>query len=421
MDRSLIETFISEEKMKKIWIINHYAEPPEGGKYLRHFIFAKKLIERGYQVKIISASTIHNTDINNTDGHSPYIEKLIDGVPFVFVKTRSYFGNTIDRIMNILDYYFGVKKIYKKLGKADVIYTSGPHPFNWRAARYIKKKTGAKFIVETRDLWPETFVCMGKLSRNNIIARILYAHEKSIYKSADKLIFTMPLAYKYLEKIGVDISKFNYINNGIDIEEFNKKISEYKYYSPEYSDFKGFKLVFPGAMGNANGVEKIVEAADIVNRSDYRDIRFYLFGNGTKEEELKKIKEDKKIDNLYFMGKVDKKFIPSILSQADVNILTHAYLPELYKYGISPNKIFEYYASGKPIISNVECGFDLVEEYKCGRTVKPLDGKYIAEAVLDFYNMPKEKYDYYSHNALEAAKKYDFEILTDKLVEVIES
>lgn len=71
--------------MKTVWIINHYAEPPEVGKYLRHFNFARKLKEK-YKVKIFTASTVHNTDVNIIEDGKSYVEKTIDGVDFVFIK-----------------------------------------------------------------------------------------------------------------------------------------------------------------------------------------------------------------------------------------------------------------------------------------------------------------------------------------------
>lgn len=84
------------------------------------------------------------------------------------------------------------------------MYSSSPHSLTWLAARKIAKRYGAKFIVETRDLWPLTFIEMGRMTRGSIPARILFKIEKSIYKSADRLIFTIPGGYKYVEDLGLD-------------------------------------------------------------------------------------------------------------------------------------------------------------------------------------------------------------------------
>lgn len=406
--------------MKRIWIINHYAEPPDGGKYLRHFNFAKTLKSRGYDIDIFTASTIHRTNINKSVSGKTYTTENIEGVPFHFISTRSYNGNGLDRAMNMVDYFFGVQKAIKDFPAPDVIYTSGPHPLAWLAAKRIGKKTGAKLIVETRDLWPETFVAMGRLDKSNLLVKCLYRLEKNIYQEADELIFTMAGGKDYVSEIGIDTRKVHYINNGIKLEDFNENIEKYPYTNKLYSGYDGFKAVFTGAIGKANRVDSIIEAFKIIKDRGYEDLRLYLFGHGTEIEELKKLTESYGMDNVFFMGKVDKYYIPSILSQASLNILSLGHMPELFKYGLSPNKLFEYFASGVPTVSNVDCGYDLVEKYRVGISTQGQSNEALAEGILKFYNMPKEEYKEYSKNACLAAESYDFEILTDKLVEVIE-
>ena len=166
--------------MSRIWIINHYADPPEGGKFLRHFNFAKELTARGHQVTIFTASTIHNTSINFCEDGRP-VEKSYDGIPFVFIPARNY-KNLKQRSLNMLDYTFRVQKMTKNYPNPDVIYASSPHPFTLWAAKRIAKRCGVPWVGEIRDLWPETFVSMGSFSKKNPMVVFLYALEKSLYK-----------------------------------------------------------------------------------------------------------------------------------------------------------------------------------------------------------------------------------------------
>jgi len=162
-----------------------------------------------------------------------------------------------------------------------------------------------------------------------------------------------------------------------------------------------------------------VKAAEIIQDRGIEDIKFLLFGDGYHRAELEKHVEDKRVTNVVFKGKVEKKYIPSILSKSSLNVFTgqHIYL---YKYGLSPNKMFEYFASGKPIVSNVECEYDLLESYQCGITVKGGSAEALADGILAFYCMSKSDYDIYCHNALNAAKDFDFQVLTDKLEEALQ-
>lgn len=406
--------------MKNIWILNHYAVPPELGPLTRHYKFAENLIKRGYDVKIFCASTLHYSSDNMIKDSRKYLKKEFNNVPFIFVKASDYIGNGKKRILNMFQYALRVLSVSKKFDneKPDVIYASSAHPLTWLSGYILSRRYNARFIAETRDLWPETLVAMGRISKDSIPAKMLYKLEKFIYNKADKLIFTFPGGKDYVESIGVDTSKVRYINNGIDIEEFNDNKSINIIEDEDLINNNVFKVIYTGSMGIANSVNYIIESAKFIEDMGIKDIMFILFGDGYERRQLEQYVSDNKITNVKFKGKVKKKYIPYILSKSNLNIFTgkHIYL---YKYGLSLNKMFDYFASGKPIISNIECGYDMLQEYGCGITVKGGSPEALAEGILKFYNMPKEEYDMYCENALKAAKDFDYRILTDKLEKVI--
>ena len=404
--------------MKKIWIMNHYGEPPTTGTNTRHFNFAKILTDRGYCVKIFTSSMIHRTSINHITDNRKFLEKQIYGVPFVFIRTSSYKENGMQRIKNMVEYAIRIYSETKKFDKPDIIYASSPHPLTWLSSYFIAKRYGAKFIVETRDLWPETLVAMERIKKSSIIAKILYILEKFIYKRADSLIFTLPGGKDYVESIRLNSSKVEYINNGINMKEFYEQKEKYLYDDIDLDNKNTFKVLYTGSMGQANELKYLIKSAEKINEYGMYNIKFILFGDGYQKEELERYIKDNNIGNVIFKGKVKKYYIPNILSKSDLNIFTgkHIYL---YKYGLSLNKMFEYFASGKPTISNIECGYDLLEKYKCGITVKGGSAEAIADGVLKFYNMTKAEYNEYCENALKAAKDFDFNNLTDKLEKVL--
>ena len=406
---------------KNIWIINHYGEPPTVGKYTRHYKFASELIKRGYNVRIFTSSAIHRTNINYINNKSEYLEQEIEGVPFVFVKTCNYEGTGKNRVINMFQYATRVLKVTKKFEKPDVIYASSPHPLTWLAGYKIAKRCNAKFIAETRDMWPETLVAMEAISENSIPARILYKIEKYIYKNADRLIFTMSGGKDYIKDKSwenqIDLNKVNHINNGIDLEEYNKNIIMYQINDSDVLNDEVFKVMYAGALGEANMVITILEAAKELQYIGIEDIKFLIYGSGYLEEKLKEYIQENNLKNVYFKGKVEKKYVPYILSRGQLNIIVgkDSYL---YKYGFSQNKFFDYLASGKPIISNRDC-HKILDELKCGLTVEGESPEALAEGILKFYSMPKEEYDIYCKNASEIAQDYDFKVLTDKLEGVI--
>ena len=401
---------------KNIWILNHYAKLGRG----RHYKFAENLVARGYSVRLFVASSMHNGGENRINDSTKYIEEAEDGVSCTYIKARNYIGNGKQRVLNMIDYARGLLSVSKKYDnkKPDIIYASSVHPLTWLAGYKLAKRYNAKFIAETRDLWPETLVAMGRIKKNSIPAKILYALEKFIYKKADRLIFTFPGGKDYIENIGLDSSKVRYINNGVDLGEFNKNKEKCVYNDVDLDDESTFKILYAGSMGQANALGYLIKSAKIIQDKGIQNIKFILFGDGYQKQELEQFIKDNDLQNVIFKGRVEKKYIPNILSRSNLNVFTgkHIYL---YKYGLSLNKMFDYFASGKPIVSNVKCGYDMLEKYNCGITVQGGSPKALAEGILKFYNISQEEYGSYCQNALKAAKDFDFKVLTDKLEKVI--
>lgn len=417
---------------KKIWILNHYASTMFTNKAGRHYWFAENLIKNGYNPTIFCASTFHNsTEIIET-GVQKYVENTVDNIPFVFVETPKYIGNGKQRIKNMLVFYkniFIVAKEYAKIhGKPDVILASSVHPLTLVAGIKIAKKFGIPCICEVRDLWPETLVAYGNLKDNNIFTKLLFLGEKWIYKNADKLIFTMEGGKDYIIERGwdqenggsVDINKVHHINNGIDLEvyDFNKK--NYTLEDKDLNREDTFKVVYTGSIRKVNNVKRIVEAAEIINKMGYTNIMFLIYGDGPEKEELEKYCRSNNLENILFKGFVDKNKVPYVLSKSNLNIM-HFQQSSLKKYGASLNKMFEYFASGKPTISDCEFGYDLIQKYNAGIVLDNGDANQIAEGILEILKMSNEKYELYSKNALEVAKDYDFKKLTMELIGIIEN
>lgn len=402
--------------MKKIWIINHYARPKQG----RHFKFAEKLIQRGYDVTVFAASSSYSKGQELLNRKEIYKYTVINHVPFLFIKTSEYEGNGIQRIKNMVEFFWRLSrfKLKSNFNSPDVIIGSSVHPLTWIASYKLSKRYNSKFIAETRDLWPETLIAMERIKRKSIVAKLLYRLEAFIYKKADSLIFTMPGGKDYLADRGIDVKNTININNGVDLKEYSFMKSKYKYYDEILEDKEKFKVVYTGSMGIANALTYLVKTAHTIKEMGYKDIAFVLFGDGYQKKKLEEYVKINNLDNVYFRGKVDKKYIPYILSKSNLNIFTGKNI-YLYKYGLSLNKMFDYLASGVPILSNIQCNYDILEKYNCGITVNNGSIEKLVEGLIEFYNMPSDKYEIYCENALRAANDYDFNNLTDQLEKIV--
>lgn len=397
--------------------------PPQYETRVRNNVMAKYLIQKGYKVKIFAASTIHNTEVNLIkDDNKLFVEKAYGELDFIHIRTSDYIGNGLSRIINMLQFPFRLLKVSKKIvQKPDIIICDLEAIFAW-SPYLISRRFRTKFILEIRDLWPESIVVYKNISRNNLLIWLLYRLEKWIYRKADKLVFTMEGGKEYIIDKGwdkdIDMSKIYHINNGVDLEQFNYNKENYITKDDDLDDKNAFKIVYTGSVRQANNIRKIVNVAEAIKKKGNRDIRFLIYGDGTDRQILEKYCIERGIDNIIFKGYVEKNKIPYILSKCDLNIM-HFSQSSLKKYGSSMNKMFDYLASGRPSVSDCKFGYDIFSKYKCGLSIDNANSEILAESVLKFYNMPKEEYDTYCQNALKAAQDFDFKILTDKLEKVI--
>lgn len=408
-----------------IWIVNHYAIPPSMGGLVRHYYFSKYLQKKGHNVKIFTSSKIHNTDINMIQDKSLYKEQIMDGVEYTFVRSRNYRGNGLGRIINIIDTPFKIRKAMKqfyKHEKPDVIYTSSPDLFVAFFALLFGHRHKIPVVVEIRDLWPESIVEYNGMSRKNPIIQILYQLEKWIYKKADQLIFTMEGGKDYIKDKkwdkSVDLRKVNHVNNGVDLEEYENDVQNYQLYDEELENRSIFKVIYVGSVRCANNIGTLVNAGEELKKRGKTNIKILIYGEGTDRASLEKDCKRKKLDNVIFKGKVEKKYVPYILSKSDLNILNYKQAGT-WKYGGSQNKQFEYLASGKPICSNVRMGYSIIRTNNCGIENNLTSIKDYADIIVKYEEMNDSDYKQQCKNAKDVAQLYDYCILADKIEEVL--
>ena len=405
----------------RIWLINHYAVPPQYYPLARPSLFAKNLIKMGHDVTIIAASTVHNSSENLIKGKEKIKKCVHDGIPYVLIKCSDYQGNGIKRIINIVEFTQKLPRVLKGLEKPDAIVATSFDPLSCYAGIKYAKKNGIKAVAEIADLWPETLVAYTSMTEKNPLVRCLRRLEKNIYLEADSIVFTAAGAYEYIKDQGwekqIPKDKVFYINNGIDLEEFEYNAATYQLYDEDLINSDLFKVVYTGSIRRVNNVEGILDVARCVSNPN---VRFLIWGDGDELEQIKKRAQEENITNVIFKGKVPKKNIPYIVRCADLNYAHNSSSP-LFKYGLSFNKIFDYLAAGKPIICDFWSRFNPVIMAGAGVAVESGDPVEIAKQIEKFASMTQIEIEKYSNAARVAAFEYDFKVLTKMLVTAIVS
>ena len=407
----------------RIWLINHYAVPPRYYPLARQNYFAKYLMRAGHEVTIFAASTVHNSDLNLIEDDTPYREDVVDGVHYVLIRCKSYHGNGVSRILNMLEFARKLPGVCDKYPRPDAIVATSMPPMSCAAGIKLARKYGCRGIAEIADLWPESIVAYGIAGPRNPAVLYLRRLEKWIYTKSDAVVFTMEGAYDYIKEqhweSAVPRSKVHYINNGVDLELFDYNRENCRLEDADLEDPNTFKVIYTGSVRPANNPNLLIDCAEKLK--DYPAIRFLIYGGGENLEELREACQTRHIDNCIFKGPVKKNYIPYVLSKSNLNLLNYSHeIAAIYRFGSSQNKLFDYMASGKPILANIQMAHSLVETYRCGfsKDLKTADD--YAMAVLAVYELPPDKRQELGDNARRAAGEYDFKKLTEKLLDVIE-
>lgn len=354
----------------KIWFINHYAITPEQSGGTRHYSLAKELIKLGHQVTIIASNFDHFSGKFRHPGESPVTENY-EGVEFVWLPTRSYQGNSRGRAANMYDFWRQVKQIMRiGLSRPDIILGSSPHLFTPAAAQKIARSLNVPFVLEIRDVWPQTLVDLGNFKESSLLIRYLARLERKLYQSADHIITLLPLAGDHCQNLGARKDAITWVPNGIDLSLTGQAKT-----TPSDQEFT---VMFAGAHGLANGLDTVVRAAKIVEKDG---IKVKLLGDGPEKAGLKTLAHDQGVSNIEFLDPVPKAEVHAMLQTADAYVMCLR-SSDVFRWGISPNKLFDYMAAGKPVIFAVNSSNSPVDDAKCGIRIEPDDPSAMAEAFV---------------------------------------
>lgn len=398
----------------KILMVNHYAIPPTEAGGTRHYSLAKELIKLGHEVEIVAANFNHQTKkeiIPNTKVQ--IFRQIVEGVPFNFISVPEYSGNSLARVFNMMSFtrqlYFS--KYFRQMNKPDIIIGSSPHPWTVLAVQKVAKRWKIPFIFEVRDLWPQSLIDLGRISPKNPAIMYLAHLEKRLYERAERIITLLPGVYKYTETLGIDSSKVVWLPNGVDFsiydQEFVSKNNEI------------FTVMYAGTFGLANGLDTIMQCAEILEKDYKGKINIRLVGDGPEKERLQGLAIAKQLSIVTFDNPVPKREVPRVLSEADAFIMLLKDSP-VFRWGISPNKLYDYLCSSRPVISGVNAFNNPVAEANAGITIQPENPQELADAMIRLYNLSQSEREQMGANGRKYVEEnHDFRILSKKLEEVL--
>lgn len=370
---------------KTIWIINQYSGTPEHGMVYRSYYLAKEMIRQGHRVIVISGSYSHLFR-KFPDMKSTHQFEIIDGIEYLWINVSPY-GKSISvgRFKAMLQFAQRLKSVpMDKMGRPDAIILSSPSLLPVRTAYKWSRRFKAKFLFEVRDIWPLSIQVMGQLSSAHPLVMLFRHFEKFGHKQADYSVSVLPNAKQHFINAGMPEKRFVHIPNGIDLSEADNALPVSSDVLSRFPENK-FIVGYAGTIGTANAMNFLMEA--VIRSKEQENIHFVVVGSGDKLEELKAMVKD--CSNITFIPPVPKRMVHSLIRMFDVCYMGMLNDP-LYSYGISPNKIFDYLYSGRPVILAVNSPGNPVERAG-GVVIEPENTDALVSAIEKLYAMTEEQ------------------------------
>ncbi len=345
-------------------------------------------------------------------------KEKIDG-NITLYRTWTYSGynsSFIGRVVGYLSYTFS--SLVKSLGleKPNVIIITSPSIFVGISAITLSKIKNIPFILEVRDLWPESAITTGVLN-NRTLLNILYWLEYRLYKYSEKIVVLTPAFKENIEKRFPEFTgKIEIITNGAD---FSIMDSSDKATSIREQYGWGEKKVYAyfGAHGVANDLMQVVEAAKHMQK--YDDIHFVLIGDGMQKEALTAKAAEYGLQNIQFIDSIPKTEVVDYIKAIDVGM---AILKKTDTFKtVYPNKVFDYMSCKKPVLVTIDgITRTLIEKADCGIYSEPENVEAFEEAILSFGKMNNDELETLGENGFEYVKEhFDREKLAEKYIDVL--
>ncbi len=395
--------------MKLLFITDNF--PPEvNAPATRTYEHCKEWVKEGIEVTVITcAPNFPRGKVFDGYKNKLYQKEIVDGIKVIRVWT--YISANKGFVKRILDYLsFMISSFIVGLFiNTDLIVATSPQFFTVISGRWLSFWKRKKWIMEVRDLWPESIKAVGAMNTNPAIKYFEFL-ERRMYKNAYKIVVVTD-SFKdiLIEKHRIKSSKIEVIKNGVNIDLFTpieKNTGLLKKLDLEDKIIIGYI----GTHGMAHALDFILQSA---KKIEDKQIHFLLLGDGAKKEELLKLKTTLELDNVTMLPSVRKSEVPIYISILDI-ALVNLKKSDTFKH-VLPSKIFELCAMHKPILLGVEGEAQkLVEEYRVGVAFEPENEEDFIKKTLTL-----SKTNYQKQNFKKLIKDFDRKTLAKKMLRFI--
>jgi glycosyltransferase involved in cell wall biosynthesis len=402
----------------RILFLSHYFPPEVNAPATRTYEHCRQWVKDGHTVTVVTCAPNHpQGQVYNGYRNRLYQYEVVDGIRIVriwtFVTANEGF---FKRTLNYISYMCSAVIVSLFLPKADVVLSTSPQFFNGLAGYFVGKLKRIPWVLEIRDLWPESIVAVGAI-KNSVIIRMLEWVERFAYRKANRIVPVTDSFKAYMLGKGVEAGKITVVKNGVDLAQY-ALLNETSPLAEELGIKGKFVVSYFGTHGMAHHLETIFHAARRLSSS--KNIIFLMVGDGAERKALVQMRDKMALDNVMMIDQQPKSRMREFWALSDISLILLK-KSDLFKTVI-PSKIFESMAMAKPIILGVEGeSADLLQAAKAGICIEPEHADDLAEQVLELSKNP-ERCQHLGRNGRHyVMEHFDRIVLARKLASVIDA
>lgn len=283
------------------------------------------------------------------------------------------------RVLNYYSYSLSAQA-YIRSGKCiahdgrpfDIVLVNQLSPIMMSEAGILyKRKYGVPMILYCLDLWPESLVA-GKIERKSWIYQYFHRVSRKIYNSADFLLVTSRSFKKYM---------IRHFSISEEVIEYLPQYAEGLFDELPAKKPNGYTdVMFAGNIGELQGLDTVLEAADILKNDR---VRFHIVGGGTDLDRLIRLAKAKGLNHVIFYGRRPLEEMPKMYKMADAMLVTMKADPIISM--TLPGKIQSYMACGKAVLGSINGeAANVIRESECGLCAKAGDAEGLAHIVREY-------------------------------------
>ena len=384
----------------------------------RTYEHCRQWVRDGHQVTVVTCAPNHpQGKVYKGYSNRIYQRETRDGISVVrvwtFVTANEGF---LKRTLNYISYMCSAVIVSFFLPKADVVLSTSPQFFNGLAGYFVSKLRRIPWVLEIRDLWPESIVAVGAINRHAIITMLEWV-ERFAYRNADRIVPVTDSFKTHMQSKGIEAGKITVVKNGVDLAQF-APLDGMSALAEELGVKGKFVVSYFGTHGMAHHLETVFHAARRLGSS--KNIVFLMVGDGAERQALVQMRDKMALDNVLMLDQQPKSRMREFWALSNISLVLLK-KSDLFKTVI-PSKIFESLAMAKPIILGVEGeSAELLEAAKAGICIEPEQADDLAARVLELSQNPERCRQLGRNGRQYVMEHFDRIVLARKLASVIES